>query len=293
MFHEIGHPLGILLAQGSLTRIAYTLGDYPTAKRILEDNLRLAELIGNRRLIIQIRANDLLYTYAHDHSKQVAVLQQSFDFYKEQGDVGQVAWTLYEMGTIQLLDGHYEGAERCYLQCFPMFQEIYDFQGICWTSIWQATIALARNELDKAEQLVNNGLQAIEGLTFPWGVSGAHYVLGDIALARGNRDEAQRHFVEAVRIANEVQSMIQILRHLSGFAAWLISVGDLERAAALTIFLQEHPAIWVDTKKRTAQMLETLLPLLTSEQIERARNKSKHFTIETVMTEFLQNIPLR
>jgi predicted ATPase/DNA-binding SARP family transcriptional activator len=285
---EIGQPSSIMLAQSVIGRIAYTIGDFARTKETLDSNLALAQRIGNHRAIMQIKTTELYY--AHNNPELVATLLKSIQFYREAGDARQIAWALYEMGTVALFDQQMEEAARYYDECLPIFKEIADEQGICWTRIWQATIALARQEIDQAEQYLLESLSAIEGITFPWGVAGAYYVLGDVELARGNTDKARQYFVDAVRIAHEAQSMVQILRHLSGAATWLMAVKAVERAAALIFFIHEHPSVWIDTKQRTTKMLDELSQMLSIEQLEQLRNKSKRFTIETVILDLLQGL---
>ncbi|NWF69392.1 MAG: tetratricopeptide repeat protein [Chloroflexi bacterium] len=289
IYEETGQQWGIVFAMSNIGQIDYTLGDYESATRLLEERLPLLEQIGNRQLLVLSKTALVMLT---SQSKQelMGALASSLQVYRELGDMRRVMWALYELGTIAMFNGYYADSERYLDECLPLFQQIGDFEGIFWTLTWQACIALFdKQDPDTAERLEFQALDAIKHVNFPWGVAGAEYVLGDIALARNQTASARQHYLEALRIAYEVQSMVQILRHLSGMMAWFGHSGNLEHAAALAVFLAQHPSSWVDTQKRARQMLGFLEKTLTQQQMAAAHQQARAFTLETLIPELLQS----
>jgi ATP/maltotriose-dependent transcriptional regulator MalT len=285
MFREIGQPFGVCLALSMLSEVAYTLGDYEASLAMCEEIVPLLEQVGNFRLAAQFKSSVAMHRAAYDSGEQVRVLLESLKSHEEARDTHSVAWTLYEIGTVLLFDGYPEEADSYYLRALAIFRALSQPSSIAWTLIWQAMIETQRMRPDKAENLLKEALGQLENLTFPWGVSGAYYVWGDVELARGNLDKAQRYFLDAVRIAYDAQSLLQTLRHLAGIAALWLTNGELQRAAALATFLNEHPVSWKDTTRRTEQMLQDIAQNLSPKQMKSAQERGRQLTLEAIIAE--------
>ncbi len=282
LFRETGQPWGIGLALNMLAEIAVTLGDYLAAVPLLEACLPLFEQVEDRRRAALVRTGLAWYTSRGENKERLALLD-SLTIHQQVGDRRGVAMAYYDLGYLAYCQRQYTEAAQCYTQALAIFREIGDPVGTAWALIFQASVCLDSGDLVMAEKLAREALNVLGEMKFPWGISGALHVLGCIALAAGNLEEARRHLHESVRIADQAQSVAQVLRHLSGVALLMLKEDQPERAIVLAAFISVHPASWRDTLDRAAQILETDAGKLTRKTIEAARRKGERLTLQAVL----------
>jgi tetratricopeptide (TPR) repeat protein len=94
---------------------------------------------------------------------------------------------------------------------------------------------LARDEgrLDEAEELLQRARWLAESLRWPWWESNLCIVLLDLALRRGDSDEAERRGREALAIDVEHEHPLSGLHAVAGLARTALARDDLERAGLL------------------------------------------------------------
>ncbi len=286
-FRGMQQPWGIATSLGGLAESYATLGDISTARTISEAQLAPVQQIGDRLWLVHIR-NMLNVFYASNEAS--ADFSTALRIAWESGDRRSIAWTLYNAGWIALGEGRYDDADVTYAQAMTIFEEIDDVEGIGWTSVFQGFVALGKGNLKIARRKALHTLELVQNIEFPWLVAGANYLLGDVCLTENDLHAARTHYVEALDIAHQVQSAVQILRHTSGMAALLNAEGDPERALCLAHFVLAQEATPQDARARARALRDALLPALDAPTRKRAQQQAAKLTLTSAVTLALGNM---
>jgi ATP/maltotriose-dependent transcriptional regulator MalT len=266
-----------------LSENAFTLGDYERSKTYSGEIITLAETIGDWVRADSTRIYLAMYHNAQFNDEVQQQLSRIIRRYEEQGEKRRVTWMMYNLAWNRLYNEQPQEALVLAEQVLPRFREMGDFDGICWSLIMIAMIEIARGHSDRAHTRIYEALAVLQGEYFPWGFSGAQYVLGDLALIQGDLAAAHDHFAEAVRVAYDVQSILQTLRHLGGFASLFLELGDLARAVTLATFLMGHPNCWIDTVNRARRVLAAVEPVMSAEAFTTAQEAGRVLSLEAAV----------
>ena len=289
LMSEVGQPGGMAEILGMLAESAFTLGQYEVARGYLQQALPLWEAIDNRVMVTMTQAWLEDYTDSYDSTNREATLKNALKIYEEMGDRRRMVWTFYNLGWNSYFVGEHEDALIFQEKAQRIFHEMQDIEGESWTMILRASIELRLEHYADARDYAHQSLAIIQQINFPWALSGAHYVLGDIALALGELEEARQYFTQAIHEAYDVQSIMQTLRHLSGLAALLLREEVPEQAVCIAFFLVEHPASEKDTLKRAMEIIDEATWLLPPADLEAARRAGKSLTLETALAAYVRN----
>jgi predicted ATPase/DNA-binding SARP family transcriptional activator len=280
LFRELGQPLGMSLALDGLDENYRTLGDYATARTVVEEMIKLVEPLGNPIRLAYLRSRVELHQ--NDFFKKDLWAKTLRDA-RENGDKASVAWNLYHGGWIALHEERYDDAEAMLDEALKLFRELGDVEGESWTLVFQGQLYVGKGECQRARELATAAINSVAHIDFPWPVAGAHYLLGEIALAEGKQQEAYGEYHHSLEMAYRIQSIIQDLRHLSGLAALMIQKEDYELAAVIVTFLYQHPVSARDTRKRAEKLLTHLRQYLSSDAFQRAEEQAKAHTLDSLI----------
>jgi hypothetical protein len=196
------------------------------------------------------------------------------------GDRRGAAWATYNLAWLHLFERNFAEAERLFHDCLRTFIALGDDEGIVWSNIFLATVALEDGRRAGVEPYIDGARRALAEIDFPWGVCGLDYLLGDVALHDGDLPKARAHYRRAIEVAAEAQSVMQVLRHISGIAdIWLLDERP-EDALAMATYIYDHPTTWDDTRRRTSQLIDKLLQLLPPDEAAKAQAAGRAFTLE-------------
>jgi predicted ATPase/DNA-binding XRE family transcriptional regulator len=110
---------------------------------------------------------------------------------------------LFELALVTNLRGNEHDAMRLNLESLAIWRELEDARGIVLALQRAGLIALRRNEFDLAVAMQTEALVTLETIRDePWAAclaSSLHGHIGNIAIARGDLDQAESHFSEAIR----------------------------------------------------------------------------------------------
>lgn len=288
IYRELGNPGGQASVLGWLYENVFTYGDYETASTYLQQQIPLLEAIGDHiRLIYSVNSVSKLHdAEATDYDQVIVNLQSVLEINRKAGQRRDIAWTQYNIAHILWMHTRYDEALAYYTDSLRLFREMNDIEGTTWTLNFMALCYLGQGELETAARHVHEALEILETVAFPWSKSGALYVLGDIELARGNFDASRQHFLDSIHIAYDVQSIMQVIRHLGGLADLFVAAGDHARGIQLATFVQQHPASDVMTKQRARRTLNLAAGLLPAETLTEARAFAHTLTLETALDFF-------
>jgi predicted ATPase/DNA-binding SARP family transcriptional activator len=243
IFQELGQPWGIVLAYDLLAEHAITLGDNPTASRHLQTALPYIEKLGAKLWAEHVRDRiDRQHTAEYDIRQSLSKMQLSLQHYRQSGNKQGEAWALFHNGWSYHVLHDLKNADAHLGDALVVFRGLGSTEGIAWSLVYLGKVAEENYNLNLARQYIAEALKTIEGLQMPWMQSGADFVLGHIELAAGHFEKAYRHFIAAIQLAWDVQSILQVLRHLTGLAIWYAQMEEYDKALELATAVLEHPA---------------------------------------------------
>lgn len=136
--------------------------------------------------------------------------------------------------------------------------------------------------------ICGTGIANRRASAFPWVRCGADYVLGFVEMADGNLEASYNHFIASIRLAWEVQSILQVLRHVTGLAMWYARMEEYETAAEIAAFVLQHPARGPEMTRFAQQILleaeDVLGDTALTEINERAGKLALADIVERILT---------
>ena len=278
-FEKVGQPWGIWVTLDMLAENMTTVGNYAAARDYLSrqvEPLRQLDKI-NELQRLEINLALLEQRGVHPHIEQFL---DGLEQLRASGDRRGTAWAVYNLAWLYYLNQNYAEAEKRYFECLSGFVALGDDEGIIWSNIYLAEIALESGRRHAMDTYIEGARHVLADLNFPWGVAGLEYTLGNQALFDADLQLAAEHYHEAVVIAHGAQSIMQLLRHMTGVADIWQRRGRAEDAHRLLAFILQHPTTWDDTRKRANMIVEGLKQKLPSETAARLEDEGRALRLE-------------
>jgi predicted ATPase len=245
-----GDDESLLLALGILTGIIGYVEGWPLVQHICEEGLSLARSLGDR------------WNECH---------------------------FLKLIGMSYRNQGNYALAQQYCEAALQIAQEIGDQFAVAsnLTTIL-GEIAILTNDLDTAQSLLERGLHIYQSLNFSSGISSACSRLGRVAIARSRFDDAQRYFLESLRLNRETGRRRELLFDIFDFARLNLAQGKNETALELLSLIRDHPladAAWLI--EQSTAMLETLEAELAPDLYAMTAARGRELDLDTVAAALL------
>jgi tetratricopeptide (TPR) repeat protein len=288
-FEKVGQPWAITLVLDMLAENMQTLGNYVAARDYMARQIEPLRDLGMLSQVQRVEVAVAWLSQRGSLAPSMSLLLEGLEDLQAAGDRRGAAWAIYNLAWVHLFERNFAEAERLFHDCLRTFIALGDDAGIVWSNIFLATVALEDGRRAGVEPYVDGARRALAEIDFPWGVSGLDYLLGDIALHDGDLPGAMACYRRAVEVAAGAQSVMQVLRHISGIAdIWLLDERP-EDALAMATYLHEHPTTWDDTRRRTRQLIEKIQELLPPDEVAKAQTTGRAFTLELAIEKALRS----
>jgi predicted ATPase/DNA-binding CsgD family transcriptional regulator/Tfp pilus assembly protein PilF len=166
-----------------------------------------------------------------DYDVLLRSAQQSLELSRSCGDDATVPTALRTLGQAALRAGRFADAIALIDEAIATA----DGAGNDWesglTRAAQAAIAVRQGKLKSAQRAYESALDVLSDNN-RWGLAQVLYGMGTLARARGDIEQAVRHFEEATEIFRELGAWLEIARCLAGVGWVALTRGDLDLAAA-------------------------------------------------------------
>lgn len=242
LFQHLGYAWGILNNYWLLARNSWTLGNFPQARRWMELSSPIVYALGNRSLIAEYESSLMWYLERGNITEQLDLLRQNAVTLRQQEDWIGWAWTQYEIATVYFFTHDYSAANAVFEEILLIFSEHEIKDGVCWSNIFMAWGKVYQGKYEQVDAHLSASREVFGDWYFPWGVAGAEFVRGELAQAQGRWTNALSHYRQAVKIAHDVQSMSQLLRHMTGIGAVWMHYQRRDDALRLWAFIAKHAA---------------------------------------------------
>lgn len=228
--HEAQHQRMILTRlMGDAVR---QLGDFATARSVLNQSLNLARALDDHHGIID--ALGLLGLVAIDTGAYGAAqhyLNESLALARADGDPPRIARALSNLGNVAMRQELYAECERYYQESLSLFAAMGDRVGVALVLNGLGNSAVDQRLYDVARYCYAESLATRQAIGDRWSSAGCLNNLGWIAHLLGDYDQARQHYEESLAISRAIgdrRGMVITLNNL-GFTAF--ALGDQQRAA--------------------------------------------------------------
>jgi len=243
------------------------------------------------------------------------------------GDVWRIAYALMMQGGNLLGSGRYDEAYAGAQEALTHFRALGDTRLIVVTLNTLGFAAMQLSRYPEARGYLQESLSLITPMEDPWNVGTAYGNLGIVELAQGNpseaqvllqksvpliaelgmlgdmafyltylgevaavlgaADEAERHWLDALRIAQGAQALPTLLANLIRLAQLHVDRGDIARAYRWATLVSGHPASSQDSKNRAEKLRAALGSKLSAEELESIQVSSYEQSLDDFVQETL------
>lgn len=238
---NINDPNGIVASLNNLGSLAHISGQFEAARQWFSESLSISKLQGdpgstaaclsNLGEIERLTGNmDMAKQYANEG----LALRESLQ------DRWGIATSYNNLGILAHTQSDWEVASEMYAKSYQIYADMGERQGMSTTLLNLGVVAFRQGALSLAKEQLEKSLEIRRGLGAPRGVASCLSELGEVELALDNLQNAQACFIEALKIALELnvpaaafQSLLSITR------MWIKPKPEV--AIQLLTYLKHHP----------------------------------------------------
>ncbi len=159
--------------------------------------------------------------------------QEALTLYRELGDKRGVAYSLYDIGWVELMQGNDEQAAPLVDESLAMVRESGDEWGISTALNALSAIAGDRGDYERAEASYEEALAGSRELKDTYSVAMALVNLGLVVTRRGDYERTRMLVKESLLLSRQLGSKINIAECLEILSEMAGALGDFRRAARL------------------------------------------------------------
>jgi predicted ATPase len=226
-----GLPSTRATAQTMVGSMSMVLGDFETARRVLEESLPVHRRFGDVRMISATLG--LLAVTDTDADSALALSRESLDVARNGDDAYQVGHGHWHVGMALLRVGEIDDAERAFEDAVGIARSHGNLRSV---GAWQkslAGVAIMRGAHARARLLLEESLAIHRDLDDAWGVSHSLSNLSFLALEAGDAETARTLLAEALAIERESGHQPRLANALEMSARLADTDGQLALATRL------------------------------------------------------------
>jgi len=265
--------------------ITHMLGDLDRARLLVEEGLACARASENHWLAAYAVYNlgyidSLLGRYAAGYEQ----MQAGMAIWREIGDPSSIALGLNYISPTAIQLGFLDHAQAYLQESLHLCQQIGDrwSMGTAYRNL--GLVAIARRDPLEAQRHIRKSLEVFGGYIVGWDIARSLTYLGDAVLMAGDCSEAQRLYLDAFRIAVEIQAIPIALDAILGFSRLRLGAGDVSQAFELARFVLSHPAGTQQIRDQAVQLVSDSEALLGCQRIQALSAGSNQQSLDTIFT---------
>ena len=209
-------------------------GDFPAAKRFLEQSLSLYQELGDERgIAVTLNAFAITARDQGDYSAAQANFERSLECWRKLPDRLAVARCLHNLANVVKVRGDYARAQATLQEATATFEEAGDRSGAAWSINQQADIAREQGDLPAARELYNRALAVFREVGDRWGSARSLVDLGYVCCEQRDYATARDVYAEALEMFGELGHKRGMARALEGCACLAAAQGQAARALRL------------------------------------------------------------
>ena len=253
------------------------LNERSLAFKAFEESLQISRTLEDKRgmAFALIRLGDLVIEQnkiedAKQYCSEGLVLAEELD------DMETLAWGINDLGVVAMCEGNLEEAEHLCVESIKISQDWANAWHTVIRRYWLARVVVYQGDEARAFELLDANKKESKAAAFDWGYAASIQILGDLALQRGDLEQARELHTEAIQILHAANYGYSLAYSLDSFAALAFARNQPEHA--LILFAA------ADAYRELIQV--ALLPPEQEERgqlLERVKNSIRHEKISALV----------
>jgi tetratricopeptide (TPR) repeat protein len=265
-----------------------SLGQADQALQYINEGLAAARASGNswRMAHASMMEGGIVAGWG-EYDRAYRSLLEALTRFRALGDTRLTVVTLNTLGFVALQSSRYAEARQHVLESLALINAAEDpwSAGIAYGNL--GIVELEQGNIIEARRLLQKSIPIVADLGMMADVSHFMTYLGETALREGAIEEAESHWLDAIRIAHETQAMPTVLAILVRLAQLDAGRNHLLRAYKWSAFVASHPAAWQDSKRLAERLCGELASRLSAEQLASLEIPYAEGTLEHLVQEIL------
>jgi len=292
LYEKSGDQFGAGMIWFDLAQINLSRGNFEQAFHAFQEQRRIYERAGNRRLIgINLSWESLAASRYGTLEHALETRKRSLEIAQEENSLNDTSWALWELGEVYRLMGNFEQAQIWYQKSLPYFEKIQENIGIGSYFRGLGDIALALGQWEEAYQQFQTSIHALAPEHRAWRVWSLAYVqagLGRALIGLGKFSDAREILQKSIHNTQDYNAWDLIFLPLLGFASLFAALSKPERAIELAAFIVSQRLSWNETKNQAREILERAYRDLPKKAAQEAQRRGQALTIDQAVALALQ-----
>jgi tetratricopeptide (TPR) repeat protein len=252
------------------------VGDFPKAFQCCEEMADVYMQHGLRQLVVGSLSKESYEKSRHgDLEDALQIRQRCIDLIHETGLEYQYAWNYWEMGELVRLTGDLAAAADWFERSYKIFDKERDNIGKSFYFRGMGDLAMARQDFKSARLHFMESVKLSRAANHIWMIAYSMNGLGRSELGLGKSAFAEKHIVEALKLAVKSRDPGMILVVLTAYAELLGKTGQSEKALQVTTLVCNHFATWHETRNQAIELLSSLRESISYSRFLKAEEKGK------------------
>jgi predicted ATPase/DNA-binding SARP family transcriptional activator len=250
------------------------VGDFSRAFGCCREMANVYMQHGARQLAVSALSKESYEKSRHgDLADALQIRQKCIDIIHETGPEYQFAWNYWEMGELVRLSGDLVGAADWFERSRKIFDKNQDSIGQSFYFRGMGDLAIAREDFRSARLHFSESVKLARAGNHIWTIAYSMNGLGRAELGLGHRALAEKHIVEALKIAARSRDPGITLVALYIYAELLKKKEQLEKAIQTTTLVCNHFATWHETRKQATELQASLRKASSRSRFLKAEEK--------------------
>jgi len=234
LWREVGDKRGIATALGPLAHRAASAYDFKQANNLFEESLALFREVQDNREIagaLWNLAQIAVVVGEYDNAKKM--YRESLKIYEDLKDLHGVATQLRGLGRVERYQGDIKQARDLYEEALASFRTMGDKGCSSIALAGLGRVALDQDDIEAATSLAQECLSMSREVGFKAVEAQALRLYGQCDFNQGNHKSARKHFVESIKLEEELDHREGIAENLEGIACLAATQSEYTQAARL------------------------------------------------------------
>jgi predicted ATPase len=218
--------------------------------------------------------------YRGEYTQSQEALQRSLEISQKIGNTWSIAASLSQMGLVAYYLGNYDQAQEYLSEALELSRELEDRFSIATALDGLGLVKTAQSQFDDAQSLLQESIALFKEIGEHGSLAQTLTHMGFATLKAGDEVTARKHFLEALSITREMQTLPVLLDALAGEAEIQALDGAFESALEILMAVIQNPSSSLATKTHAEQLRSDLLS-------RASRAKISHKSVDTLVGEIL------
>lgn len=291
LLREAGKPIPLADALAYLGGFLLRTGDYGRMEAAFSESIALSRAAGydwNVASCLSTWATALLTLGKLDQA--VTFFREALGLWRKVGDPRSIAFALTFLGSALHEQGQHQEAHELLHEGLALSKTCGDRYATGASLSNLAAIAYAHGEFDEAESLFNQSAGLFEELGDHWSRAQVLNNLGFITIERGSHEQARSYFLEALKTAQENQTMPVAVSSLVGLSDLLARQGQSQKALELLAQVSAQPNLPHESRGRAEQLLSLLSSELPEDERQQLESSARSQPFSPFVAELLSSL---